>query len=169
MGQFWPDAVDRLAVRIKLLLIFSFIIKSVTVAGLFSLPVVQQDNPDYLANGPEITQFALAAHHGNIGLLAHNTLSGAYFSQIQIGQVVSVKYEDGHTFDYVVTKIDYYQATEPASIHSDFIDLETGHRLTALQTYNKYYRGRHHLTLQTCLSDGENDAWGRMFIVAYPK
>src|SRR6188474_1642553 len=63
------------------------VLRGVYVPDVLALPVAQQpvDRPYYVSshNG-EATQFAMASQYGNIGLLAHNTLSGKLFSQLSI-------------------------------------------------------------------------------------
>lgn len=59
------------------------VLRGVYVPNVLALPVVQQpaDQPYYVSNRDgEATQFSMAARYGNIGLLAHNTLSGRLFS-----------------------------------------------------------------------------------------
>jgi hypothetical protein len=65
-----------------------------------------------------------------------------------------------------ITKVDKYQALSPTSPYSDFLNLTTGERLSAEQVFYKYYTGNPHLTLQTCIQQGDQGSWGRLFIVA---
>ena len=66
-------------------------LRKVHVAGVLTLPVIQQPhgNAGYVSPlDGEITQFGMAAQFGNVGLLAHNHLSGRLFSQLAVGQEV---------------------------------------------------------------------------------
>src|SRR5512139_396553 len=65
------------------------ILRGVYVQNVLALPVVQQpaDQPYYVSSRDgELTQFSLVSRYGNIGLLAHNTLSGSLFSGLAPGQ-----------------------------------------------------------------------------------
>ena len=115
-----------------------------------------------------ITEFAMARSRGVVGMLAHNYLAGKYFSEIQMDEIIQVVYGDGQVKMYQVVDIQRYQALQPNSPHSEFLDLDTSQRLTATQLFNKVYTGDHHVTLQTCIQVGEVDTWGRLFIIAEP-
>ena len=61
-------------------------LRGVYVPNVLALPIVQQpaDKPYYVSNhNGEATQFSIASQYGNIGLLAHNNLSGRFFSQLE--------------------------------------------------------------------------------------
>jgi hypothetical protein len=140
----------------------------VYVEGVFALPVVQQpaSNPAYVSSiASTLTQFSLAAQYGNIGLLAHNYLSGQYFSQLSIGKQIILVYGDGHTEAFRVAGIYRYQATNPSSTNSNFIDLDTGQYLTNSQLFNKIYAGSRHVAFQTCITENGDLNWGRLFVV----
>ena len=137
------------------------------------LPVVQQpqESPNYVSkkNG-EVTQFASAARFGNIGLLAHNYLSGRSFSSLRIGQEIHLVYSDGTMESFVVAEILRYQALEPKSPYSSFQNLANPDEiLTVGQMFDRAYLGDRHVTLPTCISAGGNASWGRLFILAMPK
>ena len=106
--------------------------------------------------------------HGNIGLLAHNYLSGALFFDLKMGDVVQLVYGDGNFEEYEVTQMHQYQALTPLSPTSDFLDLETNERLTAATLFQKMYGGPYHLIFQTCIERDNNDTWGRLFVIAEP-
>ena len=68
------------------------------IPDVLALPVVQQPAGDagYVSDHDnEATQFAMASQYGNIGLLAHNYLSGRLFSRLAIGEEVRLVYGDG--------------------------------------------------------------------------
>jgi hypothetical protein len=146
-------------------------LRGIYVAGVMAYPIVQQPmgNPGFVSsNGNAVTQFSIAAEVGNIGLLAHNYLAGANFSQLKQGDTIVLIYGDGRTQSFFVEGIQQYQALQPFSPYSNFRDLETESILTAEQLFNKVYRGNFHLTLQTCIEGEGNLSWGRLFIVAKP-
>lgn len=149
------------------------ILRELSIQGDLSLPVVQQPvgNTNYVSpkNGV-VTQFASAALYGNIGLLAHNYLSGSNFSQLDIGHEVRLVFEDGRVKDFVVTEILRYQALEPKDPYSSFQNLDNGEEiLTVRQMFDRAYVGDHHLTLQTCIAADGISSWGRLFVIALPK
>jgi hypothetical protein len=148
------------------------VLRGVYVPEVLALPIIQQPagNAGYVSGKlGEITQFDMAAQFGNIGLLAHNHLSGSSFSKLAIGQEVRLVYGNGTVEYYVIAQILQFQALEPNSPYSSFRDLITNEMLTAEQLFNKVYRGERHVTFQTCLSGPESLSWGRLFVVATPK
>jgi hypothetical protein len=148
------------------------LLRSVSVADVLTLPVVQQpaDDPYYVSSHDgEATQFSIASQYGNIGLLAHNTLSGQTFSKLSVGQEVELVYEDGKVEAFVITKVMRFQALQPQSQQSSFRDLDNTETLSANQMFNRVYTGSRHLTFQTCIEANGNSSWGRLFIVATPK
>lgn len=141
------------------------------VADLFALPVVQQpdDRADYVSRTPEsLTQFEKATEYGDIGLLAHNDLSGRLFPRIQPDQNIYLVYGDGRIETFIVIGTQKFQALSPYSIHSDFRNLETSKVLSAEELFQSVYMGPRHLTLQTCISENGNLSWGRLFVIAVP-
>lgn len=147
------------------------IVRGVYVAGFFALPVVQQPggNTGFVSGKPEtITQFQLAARNNVLGFLAHNYLSGKEFFRLIEGLQVVVVNGDGSFVRYRITAIDEYQKVTPGSHWSNYIDLDTGERLTTYQVFDQYYQGEHHLTFQTCLTRDGIETWGLRFIVAEP-
>jgi hypothetical protein len=149
------------------------ILRRISFMDTVALPVVQQPegNTNYVSsNDGEVTQFAAAARHGNIGLLAHNYLSGSSFSQLEIGHEIRVDYGDGRSEEFVVTEILRYQALDPKNPYSSFINMENSQEtLTVKQMFDRAYLGDHHLTLQTCIAAEGISSWGRLFIIAVPK
>jgi hypothetical protein len=133
-------------------------LRGVYVEGIFELKVVQQpvNNPDYVTPlDNTITQFGPASQLGNVGLLAHDTLSGSLFSMLAPGQVVRLIYGDGRLIS-------------PLSPTSDFQNLDENEYLTASQLFMRMYGGPRHLTFQTCTVVNGNPAGGRVFVVAEP-
>ncbi len=146
-------------------------LRGIYVEGIIAFPVIQQPygNPGFVSNTDSVvTQFSMASEVGNLGLLAHNTLAGATFSQLKTGDTIILIYGDGHTQGFVVEGIQQYKATDPLSPYSYFKDLFSDSTLSALDLFNKVYRGDYHLTLQTCIDNEGNASWGRLFIIAKP-
>jgi hypothetical protein len=147
-------------------------LRKVDVAGVLALPVIQQPPGDTGYVSPldgEVTQFGMAAHFGNIGLLAHNHLSGRLFSQLAIGQEVRLEYGNGRTERYLITQIMQFEALEPTSPYSAFRDLDTAEILSAEKLFRKVYGGDRHVTFQTCIAGPGSLSWGRLFVIAVPK
>jgi hypothetical protein len=147
------------------------IVRGVYVPEVLAAKVLQQpaNRPDYVTpvNGI-VTEFANAKSYGNIGLLAHNYLAGANFSSIELGDEIRIVYGNGKVENYLVKEILRYQALEPNSPISDFIDLDSRQRETAASLFKKVYKGRRHVTLQTCIFADRNMSWGRLFVIAVP-
>ena len=148
-------------------------LRGVYVDGIFALPVVQQPSgtPAFVSSlEGELTQFGMPASYGNIGLLAHNHLSGRLFSDLAGGQQVRLIYGDGKIETFVITEILRYQALQPASPYSSFRSLDQNDEtLTADQLFKRVYLGDRHVTFQTCIQAYGNSSWGRLFIIAMPK
>lgn len=148
------------------------VLRGVYVPNVLALPVVQQpgDQPYYVSNhNDEITQFGMASQYGNIGLLAHNTLSGKFFSRISLGQTIRLVYGDGRVEHFVVAKILRFQATKPESVSSSFRNLDRNETLSSSEMFNRVYGGERHLVFQTCIEANGNPSWGRLFVIAMPK
>lgn len=147
-------------------------LRGVYVPNVLALPVVQQPsgNAGYVSsNDGQATQFAMASQYGNVGLLAHNYLSGRSFSQIEVGQEVRLVYGDGRVEYFIVTEILQYQALQPNSQWSSFRSLKDDITLSAEQMFKRVYTGDRHLTFQTCIQAEGISSWGRRFVVAVPK
>ncbi|RPI90771.1 MAG: hypothetical protein EHM40_17510 [Chloroflexi bacterium] len=148
------------------------VLRGVYVSDVLALPVVQQpaDKPYYVSNlVGEATQFSIASQYGNIGLLAHNTLSGKLFSGLAIGQEVRLVYGDGRVEYFVITEILQFQALEPDSVTSSFRNLDKDEVLSAGEMFNRAYTGERRAVFQTCIRAEGNASWGRLFVVALPK
>ena len=147
-------------------------LRGVFVADVLALPIVQQpkDSLYYVSNHDgEVTQFAIASQYGNIGLLAHNNLSGRSFSKLSVGQEVDLVYGNGRIEKFMITEILHFQALQPQSQQSSFLNLDTSETLSANEMFNRVYAGSHHLTFQTCIQANGNASWGRLFVVASPE
>jgi len=148
-------------------------LRGVYVDDVFALPIIQQPSgsPAFVSrNDGELTQFGMAAQYGNIGLLAHNDLSGKWFSDLSIGKQVRLVYGDGRSESFVITKILRYQALQPNSPYSSFRNIDKNEEiLTAEQMFKNVYLGEHHVTFQTCIGAYGNPSWGRLFVIAEPQ
>ncbi len=145
----------------------------VYVPGVMALPVLQQpvDQPAYVSSAPDsLTQFSLASEFGSTGLLAHNTLSGALFSYLQPRQNITLVYGDGSLAEYTVDSIQKYQALSPTSPFSDFMDLShPGSVITSTTLFEQVYHShKPQLVFQTCIAEGYEVSWGRLFVTASP-
>ena len=148
------------------------VLRGVYVPDVLAFPVVQQPAgyAGYVSlTDGEITQFGMASQFGNVGLLAHNNLSGRFFSQLAADQEVRLVYGDGKVEYFVITSISKFQALQPTSPYSSFRDLSNNEMLTTEQMFNKVYRGDHHVVFQTCIEGPGSSSWGRLFVIATPK
>ena len=139
---------------------------------LFTLPIIQQPagQAGFVSNEPnKITEFSLTRQYGTTGLLAHNHLAGAYFSSLQEDDLlIMVTAEKEYKF-YRIEKILSFQALSPNSPYSNFVDLENPSRvLTATDLFYEVYTDEGSLVLQTCIAQGNELSWGRLFIQAFP-
>lgn len=148
------------------------VLRGVYVPGILALPIAQQPagNAGYVSNqAGEVTQFGMATQFGNVGLLAHNHLSGSDFSNLAIGQEVRLVYGNGTVEYFEITQVLKFEALEPTNPYSSFRDLSNDEFLTAGQLFKKVYGGERHLTFQTCIANAESLSWGRLFVLATPK
>ena len=148
------------------------VVRGVYVPDVLALPIIQQPagKAGYVSSEDgKITQFAMAAQFGNIGLLAHNNLSGKFFSQLAVGQEVRLVYGNGKVEYFVITEVLQYQAMQPFSPYSSFHNINKDETLTAEQMFKRVYLGDRHLTFQTCIAKAGNSSWGRLFVIATPK
>jgi hypothetical protein len=148
------------------------VLRGVYVPNVLAFPVTQQPagNAGYVSsNDGEITQFGMASQFGNVGLLAHNNLSGRFFSQLAVDQEIRLVYGDGKVEYFVIKQILQYQALQPTSQYSSFRDLRNNETLTAEQLFKKVYQGERHVTFQTCIEANGNLSWGRLFVIAVPR
>jgi len=135
------------------------------------LRVVHQPvgKPGYVSSiSNTATNFQLAARYGNIGLVAHNYLGGRLFKDLKIGDEIYVMDGFGRKRNYRIIEMLRYQAVNPRSTRSNFVNLENRQLCTATDVFKRVYTGKHHLVLQTCIKKGGNLEWGRIFIIAHP-
>lgn len=148
------------------------VLRGVYVPDVLALPIMQQPagNAGYVSiNDGELTQFRMASQFGNVGLLAHNNLSGKFFSQFTVGQEVRLVYGDGKVEYFVIKQVLSFQALQPSSPYSSFRDLNNDEILTAEQLFKMVYQGDRHVTFQTCISANGVSTWGRLFVIAVPR
>jgi hypothetical protein len=144
----------------------------VYIPRVLATPVLQQPigNPNFVSTTQNVvTQFQTASLYGTTGLLAHDYLAGALFPQIAINNEVDLVYGDGSIKAYFVTDIQRYQALQPESPFSDFIDLRNpGVKLSAGDVFTRFYTKGDQVVLQTCIEKNGSWSWGRLFIIAMP-
>jgi hypothetical protein len=149
------------------------VLRGVYIDGVLALPIVQQPSGSAAfvsSNDGEVTQFGMPAQYGNIGLLAHNHLSGKFFSDLAAGQQVNLIYGDGKIETFLITDVLRYQALQPTSPYSSFRDMDNAEEtLSADQMFRRVYLGDRHVTFQTCIDAYGNSSWGRLFVIAVPK
>jgi hypothetical protein len=146
-------------------------LRGVYIPEILAARVVQQstENNEFVSPRQNIvTQFGLASRFGSTGLLAHNELAGESFSQLQERQRFYLIYGNGQISAFVITEILHYQALEPTSTSSNFVDLENGSLLTAPELFLKIYNRPGQVIFQTCIAAEGDRAWGRLFIIAEP-
>lgn len=143
----------------------------VYVADIFALSVVQQPsgNAGYVSTSKNtLTQFGLASNYGSTGLLAHNYLSGKYFSSISSGKVITLVYGDGSKKNFTVSEVRQYQALTPSSVYSNFVNInDISKQLSSTDVFLGTFGKSGALVLQTCISKNGESSWGRLFIIAY--
>jgi hypothetical protein len=147
-------------------------IVGVYAPGNFALPVIQQpsSNPGFVSADPEaITQFSLATEYGTIGFLAHNTLSGAHFFDLEVGQTIALLYGDGSVKRYIIREQRSFQALTPSSPYSRFRETNgSTDEISSTDLFNQIYTEEGQLIFQTCLASHGVDNWGRYFVIAIP-
>ena len=146
-------------------------LRGIYVPGNFAYDIVDKPAGDPTFVSPQsdtVTKFDLSARHGSIGLLAHNYLAGEEFFSLEKGQVIYLIYGDGEIDSYVVKEFLRYRALSPESITSNFIDLNSGDKLSASELFYKVFRREGELILQTCIAANGDPSWGRLFVVAEP-
>jgi hypothetical protein len=147
-------------------------VRGVYVPNRFALPVAQQPfgSPGFVSSEKNlVTQFRMANKYGNVGLLAHNYLSGRMFTDLDVGDEVRLVHGDGTVEYFVVSEILRYQALQPHNVHSSFRNLEDDQILSVEKMFKRVYLGERHVTFQTCIEKDGELSWGRLFILAIPK
>lgn len=146
-------------------------IRGIYSEGVFQYPVIQQPatQPAFVSETDDVvTEFNMPRKYGVTGILAHNYLAGDAFFALENGDLIHVVYGDGSIQAYEIVNVQEYQALSPDSPNSSFLDMSSGEKLTATQLFKKVYMGGPHLTLQTCIQVGNEDSWGRLFLIAEP-
>ncbi|NMC53207.1 MAG: hypothetical protein GYA48_06195 [Chloroflexi bacterium] len=144
------------------------------VEDVLALPVVQQPAGDPVfvsSRDGEATQFMLADQFGNTGVLAHNHLAGEAFFDIQPGDEIILIFGNGSQAAYRVSQMQRYQALSPNSPYSNFVDLSDAKQkqISATELFHRTFgAGEGNLVLQTCIWQGSEPSWGRLFIIAEP-
>ena len=142
----------------------------VYVENVLALPVVLQpaSNPGFVSTADGVATYFATVYEvtGNTGLLAHNYLAGVYFFDLQPGQIVVLIYGDGSTEEYAVWGWQEFQALNPYSYNSNFVNLYTGETLTSTQLFYAVYGGDLRTTFQTCIERDGEPSWGRLFVIA---
>lgn len=131
--------------------------------------VIQQSSSNSGSVSPVngvLTQFMRPASNRVIGLLAHNYASGFWFNKFPDESLIHVFFGDGRMETYQLRDKFRFEAVNSNSMESDFIDLDSGTKYSALQVYEEMYAGEPHLTLQTCIQNQDELNWGRMFLLA---
>ena len=152
---------------------WSSVVTGVYVPNGIAIPVGQQPagNAGFITTKEgSATQFSLASDYGAIGILAHNYLAGDQFFQLSEGMQVYVIYGDGSYDIYLITEIRRFQALQPNSPYSNFLDLDSqnGDLLSAAQLFDQIYNQPGKLIFQTCIDAHGINTWGRIFINAEP-
>jgi len=137
------------------------------------MPITPQpaNNPGFVTNSADtITNFSIAKKYGSIGLIAHNHLAGEAFFELEPGDEISLVYGNGQIEKFVVTEIRAFRALSPTSPYSSFIDLANpgAESISYQELFDDTYGIRDRLVLQTCISKGNLDSWGRLFVIASP-
>lgn len=146
-------------------------LRGIYIAGILAAPIVQQPRglEEFVSPWQNIvTQFGLASNHGSIGLLAHDYLAGKSFSMLQPGQEIHLVYGDGRVATFIVSEILHYQALEPDSTSSSFVNLDTRESQSYASLFSGIYHRPGQLVFQTCISTADHLAWGRLFVIAEP-
>jgi hypothetical protein len=146
-------------------------LRGVYVPNILADGVVQQPSNQATFVSPRqdiITQFDAASSLGSTGLLAHNFLAGEKFPKMKQGQIVYLVYGDGKLATFIVTEVQQYQALQPESPYSEFIDLSDGRSLSSTDVFHAAYGHPGMVVFQTCIANGDEPSWGRLFILARP-
>jgi hypothetical protein len=150
----------------------SGVLRGVFAHRLFAYPVTEQPAYDVnwvSTNANEVTLFRAAEQFGVIALLAHNTLAGYVFDGLKTGDTVYLIYGDGSSASYRISGLQSYQALQPTSPVSDFVDLESGQTMTSSEVFDRIYTGAYPLVLQTCIEKDGDTRWGRLFLTGVPE
>ncbi len=144
-------------------------VTGVFVDDVLAYPVVQQPSGSAGFVSTEdnvVTQFSTASQFGTVGILAHNFLAGVSFFNLSVDQDVYVVYGDGSTDHYVISGIRRFQALQPNSAYSDFVDLDTNISYSSTDVFYEVYSNSGMLVFQTCIANEGSSSWGRLFVIA---
>jgi hypothetical protein len=146
-------------------------LRGLYIPELLAASVVQQpaDMDGFISPWQNVvTQFGFASKLGSTGLLAHSDLAGGSFALLQKGQKFYLIYGDGQISAFLVSEILQYQALEPSSPSSSFVDISNHKILTSSELFTKIYARPGQVILQTCINADNNPNWGRLFVIAEP-
>lgn len=146
-------------------------LRGIYIPDILAAPVVQQPlghNEFVSPRQNVLTQFDLAAQFGSTGLLAHNNLAGAGFSLLTLDQKIFLVYGDGRVQTFVITEILRFQALDPDNPSSKFVDVSNNSALKAAELFSKVYQREGQVIFQTCIANGDELNWGRLFVIAEP-
>lgn len=138
------------------------VVLSILLNGIW-FSVVQQPNQLWVSSQKNVlTQYELAGELGTYGILAHSEYAGKQFRKLDLGETVSVKFENETVADYIVGEISYFSVV-PRGNTADYIESSTGLTYTFLDMMKRFYMNENKITFQTCV--GKN---GLVLVVAYP-
>jgi hypothetical protein len=146
-------------------------LRGVYIPKIMAMPIVQQPEGQFEFVSPQpnlLTQFSLSEKFGTTGLLAHNYLAGARFFLLKPGQILYLVYGDGKATRFVIRETREYQALDPLSTTSRFLNLKDNAELSARQLLDQMYKRPGQLIFQTCIARGAEASWGRLFVIAEP-
>jgi hypothetical protein len=147
---------------------FASKIESMTNGNAGQLTGLYVQNSFAMSAG-DFWQFGLAAQHGSLGLMAHNYAGGGNYFSLSVGSVINLVYGDGSIRKFQVTKVRRFEALQPNSPTSDFIDLDNGGgKQSVTKVFNAIYNSSNPLVLQTCIANHGVSTWGRLFVIAVP-
>jgi len=135
-----------------------------------TLPIIQQPagRPDFVSSEPEFVT-SLTKQFGSTGLLAHNHLAGSNFSSLEVNDLIVLVTANKEYKFFKIEKISSYQALSPNSPYSNFVDLnDPSTVLSAVDLFMEVYTEEGSLVIQTCIAQGSEPSWGRLFIKAFP-
>lgn len=127
-----------------------------------------QGQPGYVSEKSDVvTRFQLADTFGSIGLLAHAHKAGIFFHNLVEDQIVTLIYGDGTTADYKIEEIRLYQSLEGENPQTSFKSTQSESLpISQEDLFYEVYAHPGRLVLQTCIIKGNDNLWGRKFIIA---
>lgn len=144
-------------------------VTGIYVDDIMAYPVVQQPSGSaaYVSSDDGVlTQFSMSSSFGTVGILAHNFLAGVSFFDLVPDQDIFVVYGNGSTARYIVRQIRQFQAMQPNSPYSSFVDLNSNTTYSSTEVFYEVYGNQDNLVLQTCIAANGIDSWGRLFVIA---